>query len=162
MSYGFGDGGGGPTREMQENLSELASFPAAPHVKRGKVIDFFQELAESVGERLPTWNGELYLEYHRGMYTTYSRNKRTNRKSEFLLHDAEFLASMATTITAEYTYPHDLLGRAWELVCLNQFHDILPDSSIGSVYEESQEQYAKVMRLGQKVSDEALKRIGDV
>jgi alpha-mannosidase len=162
MSYGFGDGGGGPTREMQENLRELTSFPAAPRVKRGKVIDFFQELEESVGERLPTWNGELYLEYHRGTYTTHSRNKRANRKSEFLLHDAEFLASMAATIAAGYTYPHDLLGRAWELVCLNQFHDILPGSSIGAVYEESLEQYAELMGLGQKVRDEAVKRIGDV
>ena len=162
MSYGYGDGGGGPTREMQENLRELASFPATPRVRRGRVIDFFQELEEAVGERLPTWNGELYLEYHRGTYTTHGRNKRANRKCEFLLHDAEFLATMAATISEGYTYPQELLGRAWELVCLNQFHDILPGSSIGAVYDESQEQYAEVSRLGQKVREDALEKIGEV
>jgi alpha-mannosidase len=162
MSYGYGDGGGGPTREMQENLRELASFPAAPRVRRGQVIDFFHDLEETVGEQLPTWNGELYLEYHRGTYTTHSRNKRANRKSEFLLHDAEFLATMAATIAEGYTYPRDLLDRAWELVCLNQFHDILPGSSIGEVYEESQEQYAEVKRLAEKVRVDALEKIGEV
>ncbi len=162
MSYGYGDGGGGPTREMQENLRELAEFPAAPRVTRGKVIDFFQELEDRVGDRLPTWNGELYLEYHRGTYTTQSRNKRANRKSEFLLHDVEFLATMAATIHAGYTYPRDLLQEAWELVCLNQFHDILPGSSIGEVYEESLEQYAEVERIGESVREEALEIIGEV
>ncbi len=148
MSYGYGDGGGGPTREMQENIGEMATFPATPRVRKGKVIDFFRQLEEtavgeaSVGHRLPTWNGELYLEYHRGTYTTQARNKRANRKSEFLLHDAEFLATMAAVFDASYQYPHELLQEAWELVCLNQFHDIIPGSSIGAVYVESQEQYA--------------------
>jgi alpha-mannosidase len=162
MSYGYGDGGGGPTREMQENLRQLSSFPAAPRVQRGKVIEFFRELEDSVGDQLPIWNGELYLEYHRGTYTTQSRNKRANRKSEFLLHDAEFLATVAVTMDDSYRYPRDLLQRAWELVCLNQFHDILPGSSIGAVYEESQQQYAEVARLGQLVRAGALEHISEV
>jgi alpha-mannosidase len=159
MSYGYGDGGGGPTREMLENIREMASFPAMPQVKCGKVSKFFRDLEDRVGDRLPTWNGELYLEYHRGTYTTQARNKRANRKSEFLLHDAEFLASMAATLDPDYDYPHQEIHRAWQLVCLNQFHDIIPGSSIGEVYEESLRQYAEVKALGERVREDALTSI---
>lgn len=155
MSYGYGDGGGGPTREMQENLDVLAHFPAMPQAQRGKVIDFFKAVEAEADGRLPTWNGELYLEYHRGTYTTQARNKRANRKSEFLLHDAEFLAAYAATIT-NYQYPHDQLHHAWQLICLNQFHDIIPGSSINQVYVDSQIDYAVIRQLGQQVRDEAL------
>ncbi|MEI2776528.1 MAG: hypothetical protein V9G19_11280 [Tetrasphaera sp.] len=110
--------------------------------------------AES-GASLPTWNGELYLELHRGTYTTQSRNKRANRKSEFLLHDAEFLATLAA-LAGGYAYPQATLNKAWELVCLNQFHDIIPGSSIGPVYVESQEQYAEVRSMAAEVIDGAI------
>ncbi len=156
MSYGYGDGGGGPTREMNENAHELANFPAMPQVRRGKVIDFFRQLEAESGDQLPTWNGELYLEAHRGTYTTQARNKRANRHSEFWLHDAEYLASQASLLDASYTYPHEALQKAWELVCLNQFHDIIPGSSIQQVYVESLEQYAEVAEIAQQVKTEAL------
>jgi len=156
MSFGYGDGGGGPTREMLENIREMGDFPATPRVRCGTVGEFFRALDAEVGERLPTWNGELYLENHRGTYTTQSRNKRANRKSEFLLHDAEFLAALVSVLDAGYAYPHAELRRAWELVCLNQFHDIIPGSSIGAVYVESLEQYAEVREIGEKVRAEAL------
>jgi alpha-mannosidase len=160
MAYGYGDGGGGPTREMLENIRAMGAFPATPRVHCATAADFFRKLEETVGDRLPTWNGELYLEYHRGTYTTQARNKRSNRKSEFLLHDAEFLASLAATLDPTYRYPHSTLRRAWELVCLNQFHDIIPGSSIAQVYEESQQQYAQVRALGDGVRQEALATIG--
>jgi alpha-mannosidase len=160
MSYGYGDGGGGPTREMVENIRVLDAFPAMPRVRCGTVAEFFQDLEATVGDYLPTWNGELYLEYHRGTYTTQARNKRANRKSEFLLHDAEFLASMASTLDRDYTYPHEVLRQAWELVCLNQFHDIIPGSSIGPVYQESLQQYAAVQAMGERVRQEALAALG--
>jgi alpha-mannosidase len=156
MSYGYGDGGGGPTREMVENIRMMDAFPAMPRVQCGTVAEFFQDLEATVGDQLPTWNGELYLEYHRGTYTTQARNKRANRKSEFLLHDAEFLASMAATLDWDYAYPHQVLHRAWELVCLNQFHDIIPGSSIGQVYQESLQQYKEVQAMGEQVRQEAL------
>lgn len=156
MAYGFGDGGGGPTREMLENIREMQAFPGAPQMRQGSVKEFFQTLETESGDRLPTWNGELYLELHRGTYTTQSRNKRANRKSEFLLHDAEFLASLAAQTVPGYNYPHADLHRAWELVCLNQFHDIIPGSSIGPVYVESQQQYAEVRALGEQARDGAL------
>jgi alpha-mannosidase len=158
-SFGYGDGGGGPTREMLENLREMSNFPATPRVRQGAAGDFFRELEASAGERLPVWNGELYLEYHRGTYTTQSRNKRANRKSEFLLHDAEFLATLAALVNQEYTYPAETLRKAWELVCLNQFHDILPGSSIGPVYAESLQQYAWVQEQARAVRDAALSAI---
>ncbi|WP_374686578.1 glycoside hydrolase family 38 C-terminal domain-containing protein [Promineifilum sp.] len=156
MAYGYGDGGGGPTREMNETAGALRHFPGLPRVTQGRVIDFFRQLEAESGGELPVWNSELYLEIHRGTYTTQSRNKRANRRSEFLLHDAEFLAALATTLDPAYAYPHEMLRRAWELVCLNQFHDIIPGSSIGAVYEESLRQYADVAALAQSVRDEAL------
>jgi alpha-mannosidase len=156
MSYGFGDGGGGPTREMNENAQVMKAFPALPCVTQGKVIDFFRRLEAESGAQLPTWNAELYLEIHRGTYTTQSRNKRANRKSEFLLHDAEFLATLAALLDPAYSYPREALHRAWELVCLNQFHDIIPGSSIHEVYVESQQQYAEIRALGEAARDAAL------
>lgn len=156
MSYGWGDGGGGPTREMNENAQSLQDFPGIPRVQQGKVIDFFRRLEAESGDRLPTWNAELYLEFHRGTYTTQSRNKRANRKSEFALHDAEFLATVANRLDSDYVYPHDALRKAWELVCLNQFHDIIPGSSIHEVYVDSQAQYQEVFRIAALVRDDAI------
>ena len=156
MSYGFGDGGGGPTREMNENAQVLAAFPAQPRLTQGKVIDFYRRLEAESGDQLPTWNSELYLEIHRGTYTTQSRNKRANRKAEFLLHDAEFLAALAALRDPDYTYPRQTFAEAWRLVCLNQFHDIIPGSSIGAVYVELQEQYAAVRAAAEEARDAAL------
>jgi len=159
MVFGYGDGGGGPTREMLENARELAAIPAAPRLAQGSVLDFFRRLEATSGKCLPTWNGELYLELHRGTFTTQSRNKRANRKSEFLLHDAEFVATLASLVDPGYEYPAAGLRKAWELVCLNQFHDIIPGSSIHPVYVESQQQYAEVAALGTAVRDDALRAI---
>lgn len=156
MAYGFGDGGGGPTHEMLENLEAMDGMPGLPRVRPGRALDFFRSLEATVGDRLPTWNGELYLEYHRGTYTTQARNKRANRKSEFLLHDAEFLAAMAATLVPGYAYPHQELRQAWETVCLNQFHDIIPGSSITAVYAESQAQYAEVAATAENVRQGAM------
>jgi alpha-mannosidase len=155
-SFGYGDGGGGPTREMLENIREMADFPGLPRTQHGRAIDFFSKLERSVANGLPTWNGELYLEYHRGTYTTQSRNKKANRKSEFLLHDAEWLASQAYLLDKAFKYPHAQLRDAWQLVCLNQFHDIIPGSSIGEVYTESLQQYEQIERIATTVRLEAL------
>jgi alpha-mannosidase len=159
MAFGHGDGGGGPTREMIENIREMEALPAFPRMRQGDVASFFRQLEKTSEEHLPTWNGELYLEYHRGTYTTQSRNKRANRKSEFLLHDAEFLAALAAQLDGQYSYPAENLRRAWELVCLNQFHDIIPGSSINAVYVESQKQYGEIAEIGTSVRDEALRSI---
>ena len=156
MAFGYGDGGGGPTREMLENLREMENFPATPRVHQRHVGEFFRDVEAQVGDELPTWNGELYLEIHRGTYTTQSRNKRANRKSEFLLHDAEYLATLAALLDIDYRYPAAELNKAWELVCLNQFHDIIPGSSITDVYTDSLAQYAQIEQAGAAARDEAL------
>jgi len=156
MAYGYGDGGGGPTREMLENIREMGNFPATPQMRQDSVNNFFQRLEAESGELLPTWNGELYLELHRGTYTTQGRNKRANRKSEFLLHDTEFLATLAAQRNPGYQYPHETLRKAWELVCLNQFHDIIPGSSINQVYVDSQAQYAEIGEMTESVRSDAL------
>jgi len=162
MAFGYGDGGGGPTREMLENIRELAEFPGMPRVRQRPAGEFFRELEETCGDGLPVWNGELYLEIHRGTYTTQSRNKRANRRSEFLLHDAEFLAAFASVLDGGFSYPREALGKAWELVCLNQFHDIIPGSSITPVYEESLEQYREIAGLAEKSALSALASIAAV
>lgn len=155
MSFGWGDGGGGPTREMLENIREMGDFPSTPPIHNGKVIDFFHKL-EKISDGFPVWNSELYMEYHRGTYTTQAANKRANRKSEFLLHDTEFLAAYASLLDEEYAYPHVTFKEAWEIVCLNQFHDIIPGSSINPVYKESLEQYEQVHTMVSQVRDQAL------
>ena len=164
MAYGFGDGGGGPTREMLENIEVMKNFPGLPQVKQSSVRQFFETIEPlTKSKMMPVWNGELYLEYHRGTYTTQARNKRANRKAEFLLHDAEFIAALASQITTlgptsgqAYQYPAAQFTKAWKTICLNQFHDIIPGSSIGPVYEESQEQYAELTTSATQLRDEAL------
>jgi alpha-mannosidase len=159
MAYGYGDGGGGPTREMLENIEVMKNFPALPQVRQSSVKDFFEAIAPlTESKMMPVWNGELYLEYHRGTYTSQARNKRANRKSEFLLHDAEFLAAYAS-LSTNYEYPITAFQNAWQTVCLNQFHDIIPGSSIGAVYEESQQQYAQLTQDVTRLRDEALQSI---
>ena len=155
MAYGYGDGGGGPTREMLENIREMKDFPGLPRMSQKKVGDFFRKVETDAGSKLPVWNGELYFELHRGTYTSQSRNKRANRKSEFMLHDAEFLAVMASIKDSGFRYPAEELRKAWELVCLNQFHDIIPGSSINPVYRESLDQYREVARKAKAVRDRA-------
>lgn len=160
MAYGWGDGGGGPTSEMIENIREMKQFPGAPRVQMSRVEDFFQSLEESARE-LPVWNGELYLEYHRGTYTTQARTKQANRRMEFALHDAEFTACLADALGNEYHYPHEELERAWRKLCLNQFHDILPGSSIGEVYRDAARHYRDIRETASRVTREALECIAD-
>ncbi len=161
MAYGFGDGGGGPTREMLENIAVMKHFPGLPQVRQSSIKQFFESIAPlSNSKMMPVWNGELYLEYHRGTYTTQARNKRANRKSEFLMHDAEFIAAYAALV-ANYEYPIADFQNAWQMICLNQFHDIIPGSSIGPVYEESQQQYAQLTQDVTQLRDDALQVIAD-
>ena len=156
MAYGFGDGGGGPALEMLENIEVMKHFPGLPQVKQSSVKAFFDSIAPLRGSKMmPVWNGELYLELHRGTYTSQARNKRANRKSEVLLHDSEFIATYASLMT-NYKYPTTDFINAWRTVCLNQFHDIIPGSSIGAVYEESQQQYAELTKTVTQIREEAL------
>ncbi len=144
--FGYGDGGGGPTRQMLESAKRLKSFPGMPRVKHSSAQHFFESLEKQVegNPMLPRWVGELYLEYHRGTYTSQADNKQFNRRSEIALQTAEQLSSLAM-LTAGAEYPQEQINKAWELTLLNQFHDIIPGSSIAAVYEDSDKDYAAIL-----------------
>jgi alpha-mannosidase len=161
VCYGYGDGGGGPTKEMLENARRLEKgIPGAPKVKQDKSLNFFKRLEAKVSgnKKLPKWVGELYLEYHRGTYTTMARNKKFNRKSEFLYQDTEFLAALSEK-AAGGSYPKEEINKGWETILLNQFHDIIPGSSIKEVYEDSKAQYVEVINNGKELSGSAIDNI---
>ena len=151
--FGWGDGGGGPTREMLEAIPRLADLPGLPKARMGRVHDFFDRAAAET-DNLPIWNGELYFELHRGTYTSQARNKRSNRKSELLYREAEMLCAFAAPFGKPY--PERRLSEGWETILLNQFHDIIPGSSVTAVYAESQAQYARVQESAQAERGEAL------
>ncbi len=157
MSYGFGDGGGGPTVEMLEYGRRMGKgIQGCPVVKQSTSLDFFKELDKKVSgnKRLPVWCGELYLEFHRGTLTSQARNKKYNRKSECLYHDVETLSAIANKETG-LAYPREELLKNWKTILLNQFHDILPGSSIDVVYEDSKEDYERVLKAGCEMAGEA-------
>lgn len=148
VSFGFGDGGGGPTREMLQMYRRMEKgIPGCPRPQMrfvGDTLDSISQKALGSG-RCPKWVGELYLEYHRGTYTSIARNKKYNRRSEFLLEATETASSLANSLTG-LAYPSEELYQAWETVLLNQFHDIIPGSSIKEVYDVSREQYEALLK----------------
>lgn len=157
--FGFGDGGGGPTERHLEFLRRGRLAPQYPEVASGKkALDFFKD-ARARSRDLATWVGELYLEFHRGTYTTQAANKKSNRECEFLLRDAEWLACFTEGFPSKY--PAAELEEAWKLVLLNQFHDIIPGSSVNEVYKDSAIDYAQVERIGSKIIEGSLKTIGE-
>ncbi|MEP0765677.1 MAG: alpha-mannosidase [Fimbriimonadia bacterium] len=147
--YGYGDGGGGPTVDMIEAGLRMRDVEGLPRVEMEFARDFLRKTFEEARD-LATWWGELYFELHRGTYTTQATNKKHNRKCELLLRDAEMLASLFCGASA---YPRDALEEAWKLVLLNQFHDILPGSSIEEVYRDSDRDYTRVYDLLRPVVD---------
>ena len=155
--FGYGDGGGGPTEEMLEESRRLEKSVAnCPVARQTHVKDFFHILEENMDRsRLATWDGELYLEYHRGTYTSIAKNKKYNRKAEFANGEAEMTSVLAGLLDSERTYPKEELERNWKLVLLNQFHDILPGSSIKEVYDDSWEQYETVLASDERLIGEA-------
>lgn len=142
VPFGHGDGGGGPTREMLARAARLADLEGSATVEIVKPAEFFAE-AEAEYSDAPVWVGELYLELHRGTYTSQARTKQGNRRSEHLLREAELWAATAALRT-DFVYPYDALDRLWKIVLLHQFHDILPGSSIAWVHQEAARTYAAV------------------
>lgn len=144
ISYGYGDGGGGPTRAMLETSARMSrGVEGIPKVRQAFARTFFDELDRRVrgNRRLPTWEGELYFEYHRGTYTSMARNKRSNRKIELHMMDLELLSLLAAPDAA---YPKAELDRLWHGILINQFHDILPGSCIHEVYEVTRKEYEQM------------------
>ncbi|AYF73715.1 alpha-mannosidase [Nocardia yunnanensis] len=139
---GWGDGGGGATREMIAKAARMRDLEGSPKVVWERPADFFRA-AEAEYEQPPVWAGELYLELHRATLTSQARTKQGNRRSEHLLREAELWAATAAVRTG-LDYPYAELDRIWKTVLLHQFHDILPGSSIAWVYREAAQAYATV------------------
>lgn len=139
---GFGDGGGGTTREMVAKAARMRDMEGVATVAWETPADFFAK-AEAEYPEPPVWVGELYLELHRATLTSQAKTKQGNRRSEHLLREAELWAATAA-VRAGFPYPYEELDRIWKTVLLHQFHDILPGSSIAWVHREAERTYARV------------------
>ncbi|OUS67635.1 alpha-mannosidase [Paenibacillus sp. MY03] len=150
LAYGHGDGGGGVTREMLELRRRIADMPGLPQVTTGRADAYFEQLKEELeatDQYVHTWDGELYLELHRGTYTSQAYNKRMNRQLELALREAEWLNVVAAARGDWQVYAGKALHDAWIIVLRNQFHDIIPGSAIREVYEDCRLEYAEAGQL---------------
>lgn len=167
MTFGFGDGGGGPTHEMMEHYKRLnKGIPGMPKAVIKRAGEFFDEIEEKYNDAAKNlrkenrWVGELYLEMHRGTYTSIAKNKKNNRKSELAIMEAEALAA-ADMIFNGGEYPEKLFHDNQINVLLNQFHDIIPGSSIKEVYDVTDVEYANILKTTREVIDSRLQSIAD-
>ncbi|QHC69217.1 glycoside hydrolase family 38 C-terminal domain-containing protein [Rathayibacter sp. VKM Ac-2801] len=155
VPFGYGDGGGGPNREMIAAARRTRSLEGSPTVELSTPRRFFEE-AQAEYPDAPTWSGELYLEFHRGTYTSQARTKQGNRRSEHLLREIELWATTAL-VRAGVPYPADELREMWRTVLLQQFHDILPGTSIAWVHREAEENYARIAQRIEEMIAEAVR-----
>jgi alpha-mannosidase len=152
LPFGWGDGGGGPTREHLEFLRRAADLEGAPRVRQASPLSFFEDM-EARGIPTAVYVGELYFQAHRGTYTSQARTKRHNRKAEIALREAEMWSALAAAREPglRSACTKEILASAWQTVLLNQFHDILPGSSIRRVYEEAERSHAESIRAAEEV-----------
>ncbi|HZK39013.1 MAG TPA: glycoside hydrolase family 38 C-terminal domain-containing protein [Clostridia bacterium] len=155
--FGYGDGGGGCTYAMMEHGKRLQNFPGLPASRIGHVSEFFDK-SQQVWEDLPVFYDEMYYENHRGTYTTQAYIKKNNRKGEILLARAE-MASIFAGAAAEHIYNKSAIEDAWKLLLKNQFHDILPGTSIREAHEDCRPDYERMTDLGEVVKTSALEAI---
>ncbi|MEV4317294.1 glycoside hydrolase family 38 C-terminal domain-containing protein [Actinocrispum sp. NPDC049592] len=154
VPFGYGDGGGGPTREMLERARRLKDLEGTARVEIEKPSEFFAK-AQAEYPDAPVWSGEMYLELHRATYTSQARTKAGNRRSEHLLREAELWAATAAS-AGTFDYPYEAFDRLWKIVLLHQFHDILPGSSIAWVHKEAEATYARVAAELNAITDAAI------
>jgi alpha-mannosidase len=155
-AFGWGDGGGGPTMQQLDRYARLKEYPVLPRLRMGP-IDAYQ--ASLPKEGLPVWMGEMNLELHRGTLTSHGLVKKLNREAETRLAEAEIFSTLAL-IKAGFDYPIEAIATAWKTTLLNQFHDILPGSSIHEVYEDTHREMHDVVETAETVRDRALAEIG--
>ena len=156
--FGWGDGGGGPTRNHLEFIRRQRDLEGGPKMVIASPIDYFEDQeAKPVPAR---YVGELYFQAHRGTYTSQAKTKRGNRKSEFALREAEMWGVAAHALTG-FSFPLEAMDEAWKKVLLNQFHDIIPGSSIERVYEEAEASYAEAIEMAEGVATEAAHALTD-
>lgn len=156
LLYGHGDGGGGVTREMIAYADQYENVPGFPKVRYSTAHDFFDSIANANPE-LPTWHGDLYLELHRGTYTTHAFNKKANRFAEGLYREAELWNTFASLHGGKPF--SDELKEGWKSLLFNQFHDIIPGTSIPEVYAQSKSDYEQIFATGERVRKNAIQFI---
>jgi alpha-mannosidase len=151
---GVGDHGGGPTRDMLEVTRRWQQSALFPQLKPSTMTEFCQQV-ESNLQDVPVWDDELYLEFHRGCYTSHADQKRYNRRCEHLLTEAEMFSAIATLL-AQTPYPKAELETAWKKVLFNQFHDILPGSSIPEVFADANQEWELALQTALDLREKAL------
>lgn len=160
LAYGYGDGGGGVNRDMLEIRRRLEEMPGLPKVRTGRANDYFARLHETIektNEYIHTWDGELYLEYHRGTYTSQGQVKWYNRKLELTLRKQEWLEVFRSSQLQTWSnYPVASLTKAWQTLLLHQFHDIIPGSSIQEVYVDTIRDYQEIERALNELDKEVM------
>ncbi|KAK0524454.1 Glycoside hydrolase, 38 vacuolar alpha mannosidase [Tilletia horrida] len=163
LLFGFGDGGGGPTDWMLQRLRRIRAlwnngYKEVPKVTIGQdAPTFYDNVRKNThnGMRLPTWNGEIYLEFHRGVYTSHGSIKKGNRTLEILMHNVEWLTTLASIKNDDYKVPKEEIDEMWQNLLLCHFHDCLPGSSIRMVYDDIEKIYANLRKKGSKLMHDA-------
>ena len=179
---GVGDHGGGPTKDMLEVAQKWDKSPFFPEIKFSKAIDYLANISadNSSSPSLPVWNDELYLELHRGCYTVHADQKKYNRYCERLLYQAELWSTLATLLCKDrldsqalFSIMNRIIGKeglcqgdwqqlieiAWKKVLFNQFHDILPGTSIPEVFTEANQDWSDAIAIGENILQNALDAI---
>lgn len=163
LTYGDGDGGGGPNQHQIEMAKRMTKgVGSSPKVQFEQPLAFLDRAYEKTKDSrfLPTWNGELYLEFHRGTYTSQAKNKKMNRTCEFMYQNIETSALIAGQLLGE-KYPIEYLDKSWKDILMCQFHDVVPGSSIREVYDDTDRIYAHLTEDGEKYLDTYRKEIKD-
>ena len=166
LEVGFGDGGGGTTPEMIENYERLKyGLPGFPKVEMRSGMDTVAKVKEQFFKNAdelrftPEWRGELYLEMHRGTYTSIAKNKKNNRRSELLYQSLETASIADLIFNKDSVYPYELIDKGWHSILKLQFHDIIPGSSIKEVYDDSDVEYAEIIGDAKAAFDERIASI---
>jgi alpha-mannosidase len=157
--FGYGDGGGGPTRELLQRARRVADLEGLPRVRMQTLDEFFadaQAAADVDGDQVPVWSGELYLETHRGCYTTHADAKRGNRRAQESLREVELWWALRAADRGFLSWPQAALDEAWTTMLALQQHDILPGTSISWVYDDAMRAYAQIDGITRSLIDEAL------
>ncbi len=161
LTFGFGDGGGGPTSKDIEMLKRMEyGIPGCPTTEFSDSTEFLNEIKEQSESQLEKWVGELYFEYHRGTYTSQSEMKKNNRKCEFALQNTELFSVVADSLL-NIDYPQKKIEEMWKTVLTNQFHDILPGSAIKEVYETANAEEKQIREECGKLLENAFKSVAD-
>ncbi len=162
ISYGFGDGGGGVNRDLLEIRRRIDKMPGLPNLKTSTAGEYFRNLVKTIEDTdkyVHTWDGELYLEYHRGTYTSQAYNKKMNRKLELLYKQAELFAVMNAIENGDLSKAdQNAISEGWKIILTNQFHDIIPGSSIHEVYQDCHVDYDKAEKIAVNVIDDYINR----